>query len=205
MITIGRGEYFNPDVTDRHIDIGEQPLPPETGSAIRRFNHLSFDAFGRMLAYKVMFNEMYRRATNVKVLGKKFHLWNRAWTYPSISVHTTRSPSDGGDNRPLQPEVAEEDDTGLVAEVVRGGGPDSAQLSGRARPGRNGGIDMDNRWLRMDVDKSKGRSVEFDDKAMEAIPLEGVEPRVRSMVPVTPGMLKLLLGEAPKTGDVHDA
>ncbi|MEI6437560.1 MAG: hypothetical protein WCO69_02275 [Candidatus Omnitrophota bacterium] len=63
VTTIGRGKFINPDASDHHVDIGPDPVIMESSPLVKKINHLTFDAFGRLLSYKVLFYEMYRRAS----------------------------------------------------------------------------------------------------------------------------------------------
>ena len=103
VFSIGRGELNNPDVTDHHMNIGEQNLQGAS-ETVRKFNNLAFDAFGRHIAYKMLFAHAYRWATHweprITLFGRtisfaKFSLWNPAWTYSRTGVHTTRTPKGG--------------------------------------------------------------------------------------------------------------
>lgn len=103
IFSIGRGALNNPDVTDHHMDIGVQNLEGAS-KTVKDFNYLAFDAFGRQIAYKVLFTQAYDWATRwefkISLFGKsislkKFQLWNPAWTYSRTGVHTTRSPKGG--------------------------------------------------------------------------------------------------------------
>lgn len=103
VFSVGRGELNNPDVTDHHMDIGEQNLEGAS-KTVRQFNNYAFDAFGRHIAYKVLFAYTYDWATRweprISIFGRTFSLrkllvWNPAWSYSRTAVHTTRSPKGG--------------------------------------------------------------------------------------------------------------
>ncbi len=114
ITTIGLEPFQDPDITDHHITIGDQDAVAsvkKSSPLAQDFYHYSFEVFQRMLAYKILFHEMARGAMTLEFPEKKFvfdflgihleltikrkvfcRLGNIAFTFPSISVHTTRSP-----------------------------------------------------------------------------------------------------------------
>ncbi|MFH0754056.1 MAG: hypothetical protein V2A70_05765 [Candidatus Omnitrophota bacterium] len=92
VYSLGRGELNDLDASDHHINLGEQKALQGASALVERFNAVSFDPFGRMIAYKVLFNEAFRWATTWKLGGFVWQAWNQAWTYSRTGVHTTASP-----------------------------------------------------------------------------------------------------------------
>ena len=107
ITTLGTGDYRNPKATHFHINIGGRMLSPDDSQFVHDFNTWSFDPFRRLFAYKVMYNAMFAKAStfsvgfslrlnlgifNLAIEPHKYQIWDRAWTFPRISVHTTRSP-----------------------------------------------------------------------------------------------------------------
>ncbi len=112
VIGLGRGPLtpdgsVDPDIADRYVDIGLQTWRYKTPK-LEELNDMMFDAYGRFVANKVMIDWMFRKATTINTpainipvpFTKKrivfdtftFEIWNRSWTFPRISVHTTESP-----------------------------------------------------------------------------------------------------------------
>jgi hypothetical protein len=76
-----------------------------------------------------------------------------------------------------------------------GGGIPNLGATGSGHPANRGGVDMNSRFLDL-KEYTDGSNVSvIDDKAL--IVLNGVVPRLRQLVTVTPGMLKVLLGQGP--------
>lgn len=203
ITTISREAFANPDATDHHINIEGQRILPEDSPVVKRFNYLSFDAFGRLLAYKVLFNAMYAKASSIslipsftinlglfkiKIEGRRFYIWDRAWTYPSISVHTTRSPIGISDKVAARVEqLSREDQEDQAMSAVY---PDTREDL------LKGGIDLDSRMMAMNVVSEGDFRYNQDQKALSLASVKGLAPVVDRVVPVTPSMLQQLLGAA---------
>lgn len=202
VTTIGRGAFDNKDASDHHIDIGGQPMDAKATTTVKRFDYFTFDPMGRMLAYKVMFNRMYSKASTftlipaltvnlglfkVNVEPRRFSIWNRAWTYPSISVHTTRSPI-GGDEKHSQ-----------LVDQIQMDNNDNAMVSSQNEVLKKGfdkgGIDMNSRLMKLNITGESGNRIRFDDHAQLGTVIKGIVPQVSNIVTVTPEMLKDMLGE----------
>jgi len=61
-----------------------------------------------------------------------------------------------------------------------------------------GGVDMDSRLLDLKEHHDDINGPIFDEKALGTTPIDGVMPKIRRLVPVTPGMLRVFLGETPE-------
>lgn len=208
VTTVGRSDFVNKDATDHHINIGGQSLTASDSDLVKRFAYLGFDAFGRLLAYKVMFNAMYAKASSftvvpamsinlgigkVSIEPKKFYVWNRAWTYPSISVHTTRSPIGINDEM-----AAKVDSLSNEAGLDQQKG-DSSMIASPVYsqvPEQKGGIDLDSNLMKLDIQGKEPIQKEENDNAMILTTIRGLIPEVSTIVPVTPGMLQSMLGQA---------
>lgn len=122
VFSVGRGELNNPDVTDHHIDIGEQNLEGAS-KTVKKFNKFAFDAFGRFVTYKVLFAYAYDWAIKweprITLFGrtlslKKFYLWNDGFSYSYTSVHSTKSPIGGStEGLPTYLDPAQDGGTGF--------------------------------------------------------------------------------------------
>jgi hypothetical protein len=71
------------------------------------------------------------------------------------------------------------------------------QSPSSAGPKLKGGVDMNADLLDLNEHTDGNNVPIIDEKALELIPIDGVVPRVLQLVPVTSGMFKTLLGEAP--------
>ncbi len=197
VTTIGREDFSDKNITDHHINIQGQILNATDSEVIKKMNNLAFDPLGRLMAYKVMFNAMYKKASTISIfpeftinLGlfkmsikpQDIHLWNRAWTYPSISVHTTRSPIG------IDPQT--------VAKVEEIGKSPSDQAMMTANPVKGlseikGGIDMDSHLLDLQEQGTNQPSIE----PFSIQSIYGITPEVVMVVPVSQSMIHTLLAE----------
>ncbi|MBF0490838.1 MAG: hypothetical protein HQL15_09560, partial [Candidatus Omnitrophica bacterium] len=206
VTTIGRGDFTNIDATDQHINIGGEAVGPNDSELVKKFNTISFDPLGRLLAYKVMFNAMYKKASTITIIPKftvnlglfkitvepkAYTIWNRAWTYPSISVHTTRSPIG------INEEAAAKVDT-MSTEVLEHKKEavlvsDKAALA-QADIKTKGGVDMDSRLMSLDVKGEDHVAMSSDERVRGWVSMSGLVPTVGTVVPVTSVMLQAMLG-----------
>ncbi len=196
----------------------------------------TFDPVLRMSAMEVLFNAMYKKASTITVIPEiikkigpwEIHIkkitkiiWKRHLTYPSISVHSTRSPV--GINRDIQMGLFKkfqkyfidtyeslgikhphhdptEDDESMVASSSKNLSAiphDNALLIQGSSYGvsRKGGIDMNSGLMQLKITgETQNRIWQGNDNAMSASIIESVVPQVSKIVIVTPEMLKDMLG-----------
>jgi hypothetical protein len=225
VFSIGRGALNNPDVTDHHMDIGEQDLDGAS-KTVKKFNNYAFDAFGRQLAYKVLFAHAYDWATRweprISIFGrtiylKKILIWNPAWTYSRTGVHTTRTPKGGSTDElpvyldPTQDEGLKSFESDVPVEVASSGlepvekgiraessaPPDSVGnvVKADAEPKR-GGIDFNTKWLDLRVTTNGETELFLDNQNIESISIRGIMPRIMDIRPVSMETIFLLTGNS---------
>ncbi|MBI4310014.1 MAG: hypothetical protein HY591_06750 [Candidatus Omnitrophica bacterium] len=185
VTTFGRGPFKNKSASNYHIDIAGAPVADLNEDEQEIYN-LSVNGFANMLFFKELGVQLVKTATF------NYILHDPQRTYSETGVHST--PSSVSPHAVIYKILSNEsndavndDEPALAAVAI-----DAASVASALR---KGGIDMDNRLMDLDVKEDQVNRIVFDDQAMLAMPIDGVVPQVFAVVPVTPLMLKSMLGE----------
>jgi len=210
IFTFGAGDVDR-NFTDHHISIGSvetvdvdghgaRTLKPDITETMSNFHAYSFGPLYRLMAYYTFLNRAYDKSTKdalwwrivgsfLRIFGLRRQRIHNPWeTLSKTGVLSTPSPVSAPKN-PLPdyyPHNFPFENDGISQERV----DDRAQLT------LKGGIDMNSRLMDLKVHETPGSPFIIRNRAMiSAAGIETVTPDTINIVPITPGMLKAMLGQ----------